>query len=187
MLSSEEFDAYFDNAKSEWFRLEGLSSYKVDVEQPRLRAYLAGEPYASHAAPSPWYEEIERRVREGIAFRKVRVLAGPLSEYERWECEWSYTATERLGQRTFIIDRSEVDTLPELPPFDWWMMDGRVVLRMHYDNQGRFLGASAIDDPEEVAAYVRLRDQALDLATPFPAYWRSHPQYWRENWLRSGS
>ncbi|MFC9065602.1 MULTISPECIES: DUF6879 family protein [Streptomyces] len=47
-------------------------------------------------------------------------MARPLSEYERWECEWPCTATDG-GQRTFMIDRSEVDAAPELP-FDWWMV-----------------------------------------------------------------
>lgn len=183
MLSDGEFNACFDEARSEWFRLEAHSTYSVDVEQPRFRAYLAGEPYDPESEPKEWYEEIQRRVSDGIAYRKVRVVEGPLSEYERWEFEWSYTATEKLGQRTFVLDRSESTELPELPPYDWWLIDGRVVLRMRYDDAARFLGAERIDSAAAVAEHIRWRDAALAATVPFPEYWRAHPQYWRQNWL----
>jgi hypothetical protein len=183
MLSNAEFDACFDEARSEWFRLESHGSYTVDVEQPRFRAYVAGEPYDPEAEPKAWYAEIERRVSEGVAYRKVRVVDGPLSEYERWECEWSYTATEERGQRTFILDRSEAAAVPELPGYDWWLIDGRVVLRMHYDGSGGFIGAERLDNAGAVAEHSRWRDAALAAAVPFPDYWRAHPQYWRQHWL----
>jgi hypothetical protein len=183
MLSEAELDPFFDKARTEWFRLEALHSYTVDVEQPRLRAYLAGEPYESVPEPAAWYEEIRRRTDEGVAYRKVRVVCGPLGEYERWELEWGYTGSERHGQRTFIIDLAETRHPPQLPAYDWWMLDERVVLRFHYDDDGTFLGAVPIEDPGEVAEHVRHRDAALAVATRFPEYWKAHPQYWRENWL----
>ncbi|MGO4418716.1 DUF6879 family protein [Streptomyces sp. MCAF7] len=182
MLSSDEMNAYFDQARFEWFRLEALRSYRTAVEQPRFRAYMAGEPYDPDAEPKGWYEEIERRTGEGVAYRKVRIANGPLSDYERWEFEWSYAPTERRGQRTFVLDRAETSNAPDLPHYDYWMIDEHVVLRMHYDDQGQFTGAQRIDAPDEIAAHVRYRDAALAVSVPFPDYWNAHPQYWRQNW-----
>ena len=185
MLSETELDPFFDEARTEWFRLEALHSYSVGAEQARLGAYLAGESYESVPEPTAWYEEIRRRTDEGVVYRKVRVVQGPLSEYERWELEWGYAGSERHGQRTFIIDLAETPQPPELPGYDWWMFDERVVLRFCYDDSGEFLGAEPIDDPGQVAAHVRYRDAALAAAACFPEYWKAHPQYWRENWLDS--
>lgn len=187
MLSEAELDPYFDEAQREWFRLEALRSYAVDMEQPRIRAYLAGEPLDSMPEPKAWYEEIQRRTDEGVLFRKIRVVHGPLTKYERWECEWGYTGSARHGQRTFIIDLAEVAGPARLPGYDWWMFDERVVLRFHYADDGRFLGADPIEDPGQVAAHVRHRDEALAAAVPFPEYWAAHPQYWRESWLGARS
>jgi hypothetical protein len=186
MLAESDLAPFFDNARREWFRLEGLAEYAVDVEQERFRAYLAGEPYDPEGEPRAWYEEIRRRVAEGIVFRKVRILRGPLSEYERWECEWSYPATERAGQRTHVIDLAETPNPPQLPGYDWWMFDEAVVLRMHYADDGGFVGADEIRDPAEVAAHVRYRDAALRVAVPFPVYWHGHPHYHRQHWTSTG-
>ena len=185
LLNDAELDPFFEGAEREWFRLEALHSYRYPVETPRLRAYLAGEPYDPSAEPREWYDYIQRRVGQGVRFSKVRVLRGPLSEYERWECEWSYTPTERHGQRTFILDLAEVTVPPALPEYDWWMFDERVVLRMHYDEGGTFVGAEVIDDTAQVAAHRRHRDVALAAAVAFPDYWSGHPQYWRCNWLNA--
>ncbi|CAJ64971.1 MULTISPECIES: DUF6879 family protein [Frankia] len=182
MLSESELDPLFNDARSEWFRLEGHHTYSTTVEQPRLHAYLAGEPYDQASEPTAWLAEIHDRVAGGLRFRKVRVLQGPLSAYERWECEWSYPATERAGQRTFVLDLAETPDPPALPDYDWWMFDERLVLRMHYDAAGNFVGGELLDDPIAAAAHVSFRDAALAAAVPFPAYWAGHPQYWRRNW-----
>jgi hypothetical protein len=65
------------------------------------------------------------------------------------------------------------------------MLDERIVLRYHYDSSGAFLGADPLGEPDRVAEHRRYRDGALAAAVPFPRYWASHPQYWRENWLKA--
>ncbi|WP_439677115.1 DUF6879 family protein [Embleya sp. MST-111070] len=181
LLTEAEFDACFDDARFEAFRLEALSAYAVPVETPRFRSYLAGEPYDPEAEPAAWYDYIRERTAAGVTFRKVRMLKGPLSEYERWECEWSYTATERVGQRTHVIDLAEMTAPDELPSYDWWMFDRASVVRMHYGDGGEFIGAERLGD-EVVLRHVRWRDEAVAAAVSFPDYWDAHPQYWRQNW-----
>jgi hypothetical protein len=185
VLSEAELDPFFDEVARDLFRMEARREYAVGVESDRLRAYLAGEPYDPSAEPAGWYSYIRGKVNAGVAFRKVRVVRTPLSLYERWECEWSYPATERCGQRTFILDLAEAPEPLELPGYDWWMFDERVVLRMHYDDAGGFVGAERLDQAT-VGAHVGYRDAALAVAVPFPAWWAAHPQDWRDNWLDAG-
>jgi Family of unknown function (DUF6879) len=148
----------------------------------RLRGYLAGEPYDPQAEPTAWYDYIQGWSDRGVTFRKVHLMAGPLTEYLCFECEWSYTATEKRGQRTFVLDLAETAAPPRMPDYDFWMFDESVVLKFVYDDAGRFLGAERLDGTE-ASRHVAYRDAALAAAVPFPRYWAAHPQYWRENWL----
>ena len=183
MLTEAELDPYFDDIKREAFRLEALPAYAVDAESAGLSAYLAAEPFQKSDAGQAFNEFIRDQVEAGVTWHRVRVVRGPLTDYERWECEWGYAVSEEFGHRTFILDLSETVNPPGRPGYDWWMLDERVVLRFHYDDRGAFLGADALEDAGQLAEHRRYRDAALAAAVPFPAYWSAHPQYWRENWL----
>ena len=183
MLSEADLDPFFDAIRREAFRLEALPSYAVPVEAAGLAAYLAGDPYQKSGAGQAFNEYIRSQVEAGVTWRRARVVRGPLSDYERWECEWGYAMSEQSGHHTFVLDLAETPDPPELPSYDWWMFDERVVLPFHYDGEGAFLGADLLDDPGQVSEHVRHRDAALAAAVPFPQYWAAHPQYWRENWL----
>ena len=185
MLTESELDPYFDAIRREAFRLESLPAYAVSSESASLRAYLAGEPYQRSDAGQAFKDYVRSQVEAGVRWHRVRVVRGPLSDYERWECEWGYTANEQLGYPTFVLDLSEAADPPELPGYDWWLLDEQIVLRFHYDGDGAFAGADVLDDPGEVAEHRGHRDAALAAATPFPQYWAAHPRYWRENWLRT--
>jgi hypothetical protein len=183
VLSESDLDPFFDQAASDWFRFEAHRTYNATFEQSRLRAYIAGEPYDPSSEPRQWLDYIRQRVTQGISFSKVRVVSSPLTAYERWECEWSYPATEHAGQRTFILDLAEVPQPPPLTDYDWWMFDNTTVLRMHYDDNGAFVGAEDIVDPTLVTEHVHHKDVALEMSSPFHDYWAAHPQYWRQNWV----
>jgi Family of unknown function (DUF6879) len=187
MLSETELDPFFDAARREAFRLEALPAYAVTVESAGLSAYLAGEPFQKSDAGQAFNEYVRSQVAAGVTWRRVRVVRGPLTDYERWECEWGYTVSEEFGHHTFVLDLTETAHPPELPGYDWWMFDERVVLRFHYDHRGTFLGADPIDDPGQVAEHIRYRDAALTAAIPFLQYWAAHLQYWRQNWLKARS
>ena len=183
MLSESDLDPFFDHAVSSWFRFEAHRTYTTSFEQPRLRAYLTGEPYDASSEPTQWLDYIQQRVADGVAFSKVRVLDGPLTAYERWECEWSYPATERVGQRTFILDLAETPAPPFLTEYDWWMFDEATVLKMHYGADGTFVGAESLDDAAVIAEHAHHREAVLAAAVAFQDYWTAHPQYWRQNWV----
>lgn len=181
LLADADLDPYFDLARRDIFRMEVLPEYRVDSEKPQFRAYMAGEPYDISREPTPWQSYIRARVSGGITWRKVHVLGPELTHYERWECEWSFPATGRHGQRAHILDRAEADRIG-LPPYDWWMFDEATVLRFHYDDTGVFAGAEPL--PEAAAAeHVVWRNQAIAAAAPFETWWSANPQHWRENWL----
>jgi hypothetical protein len=63
-----------------------------------------------------------------------------------------------------------------LPEEDFWLFDDGPVARMRYDEQGSFLGAELVDEPDQVARYCEWREVALQAATPYHQYVAEHPE-----------
>src|SRR5437868_7585515 len=124
------------------FRLEVLSQYTVDSDQGNVESYLGGDPEPSWAKGGPWFDHLAAERASGKRRYRVHIVEPPLSDYLRYECEWGYSYTVAAGEDVYVLDISET-ALPtrELIDHDWWLLDEEHVLRMHYDAEGRFLGA----------------------------------------------
>ena len=85
------------------------------------------------------------------------------------------------GEPTRVIDLAESYLPPDLEdaPGDWWLIDGRDVVRMHYHPDGRFRGAEVLEDPEHVSWHHLAADAAWQVAEDFTTWWARHPQYRR--------
>lgn len=166
------------------FRLEVLREYDSDRERDNIAAYLADEPKASFT--SDWNDFIRSKIEAGVVWNKVHVCRSPLTDYGRWAFEWPCADTEEAGQRLYVLDLAEVAEPPALPNYDYWMYDESVVVRMIYDEAGRYLGNERLPDAD-VAAHVAYRNAAIAAATNYPDYWASHPRFWRENWSTASS
>lgn len=184
MLSENELEALFDKFQHAAFRMETLPRYTVDSETERLRRYLAGEPLEIEAAIREWLEFMAEEIRAGKRWHKVHILRAPLSEYLRFECEWGYAVSTQYGQEVYILDESERARPADIPDEDFWLFDDDAVARLHYDGEGRFLGAE-LADAADVPRYRDYRDLAVRAAEPFASWWARHPEYQRENWLGS--
>ncbi|MGH8909339.1 MAG: DUF6879 family protein [Egibacteraceae bacterium] len=187
LLSDEELEELFDHFEQSAFRLETLDYYGVERDMQELRLYLAGEPHRP-AVPedvAAWNNQIIAWVAEGKRYYRVHVVQSPLNDYLRFECEWGYVYTQRTGEEIFILDTAERPRPEELPDEDFWLLDDDKVIRMHYDEEGRFVGGELLPG-SEAPRYCRYRDMAVAAAVPFEEYWAAHPEYLRENWLKSG-
>jgi hypothetical protein len=180
MLSEAELDALWDGLEREAFRLETLDRYAVPHEAEVVRRYLSGAPHQETEFSRAWADYVARTTAQGVVYHRVHVVHSPLSEYLRYECEWGYTRYTQRGERAYILDTAEVDLPWEVPGYDFWLLDDHVIW-MHYDRDGRYVGAELLD--AEVTAHRRARDAALAAAVPFEEWWHAHQQYWRENWL----
>ena len=162
------------------FRLEVLEKYTVDSDEENFRDYLAGGPAPTWAAGSEWMDQLARERAEGKRNYRVHVLASPLSDYLRYECEWGYVYTSRAGEEIFILDTAETPRPGGLIDEDFYLLDDERVLVMRYDDNGCLLGGEP--QPEsETGRYLRCREAALSRAVPFARYWAEHPQFWREH------
>ncbi len=166
------------------FRLEVLDQYTVESDHENVQRYLAGGPAPSWADGDEWMGKLAQDRAAGKRNYRVHVLRSPLSDYLRYECEWGYVYTSRAGEEIYILDLSETPRPDGLIDEDFYLMDDEHVLVMRYDREGRLLGgepATAADLPR----YRKCRQVALAHAEPFSFYWAQHPEFWRENWLRT--
>jgi hypothetical protein len=107
----------------------------------------------------------------------VRIVRGPLTEYERYECQWGYIPLAEHGENIRILDLTDTP-FPLAAIGDFSVFDDVHAIRMHYDSDGRPLGASVVE--RDVEFFVAVRDMVWQLSEPFAAWWARHPEHHRE-------
>lgn len=178
MLDERELGAYLRQATRSLFRLELLPLYDVPTDRGDFPRYLAGEPAPDMERKGHWLEFLREQRAQGIDRHRVRVLRTPLSDYDRYACEWGYAYNVPAGDDTRILDVARRPLSPAVVDHDFWLVDHERPVWMHYDDEGHFLGATVID-PAESGRYQAARDAAWDAAEPFEAWWAAHPEYHR--------
>lgn len=177
MLDETALGQLLDLAERSLFRLEVLDAYDVASDGGDFSRYLRGDAAPDPARKEPWLARLRDDARRGLRNYRVHVVRSPLSPYLRYEFEWGYAYNVQAGEDIRILDVSEVSP-PPLISEDFWLVDDREVVRMHYDLEGRFFGAEILAS-REVSRYRAARDAAWQAAEPFSSYWSAHPQFRR--------
>jgi hypothetical protein len=171
-MTPEEFDALFDDFRHTVFRLEALPAYNVGgTEAERLTAFREGWPLAERSVRTdPWVARIAvSTVVGGKEWLRARVVDDPLTEYERFELE-AYRESQAVGEQIRIVRRTRVgDVGPDFWLFDTGTQNARAVL-MRYDDEGHWLGADLITEPDELATLNERRERVLEGAVPLNQY-----------------
>ena len=83
----------------------------------------------------PWLEQIKRLTGQGKQISRVRVLAEPPTDYQRWEM-WAAPWHTRAGEdiRYMTAQPGREDRLDLLN--DWWLLDDERVIVMHFTGDG---------------------------------------------------
>jgi hypothetical protein len=167
-LASGEFNELFTSFGHTAYRLETLQRYDVSYEEETFAAFLAGHPVPPDMAKNEWTSMISQAVAAGKSFRRVHVVSEPLTDYLRYEIEWSYGPNVAAGEDIRILPGQPGPL--GLPDHDYWLFDSRDLWVMEYDGDGRFLHAEQASDPAAIVQHNYWRDQALSLATPYTDY-----------------
>jgi uncharacterized protein DUF6879 len=178
-LDVAELGQHLGAFRDELFRMETLPEYAVSSDGDDYRRWLAGETEPTWERKNRWLATLRAERAAGKISRRVRVLSAQLSEYERYACEWGYALNTAAGEEIRILRRGE-HSLPEgaIIDRDFWIVDDREVVAMHYDEDGRFEGAEIL--PEATLDWHRdARDRTWAVAEPFGAWWASHPELHR--------
>lgn len=99
---------------------------------------------------------------EGRRFRRVRVVSMPLTDYSRFGV-FCAGHTNAAGEDIRYLRR---DQAADLPDYDYWLFDSRLLVLMHFDKAQNFLGGEIIDNPAVIVEHNYWRDVAWHLAVP---------------------
>jgi hypothetical protein len=169
-MDAAALGAFLRGAKHDLFRLEIRDFYEPDREG--YERWLAGDGL-DEAVMGPWLERLRAEKARGLRRRRVHVLRSPLAPYLRYECEL-YARNARAGEGIRILDTAERPGVPgSRMGTDFWAVDRRDVVIMHYTPEGAFTSARRAP-PAAVGTYLALAARAWDAAEPFQAWWARH-------------
>ena len=169
-ITEAEFDELLRSFKRTAFRLEARDSYALGYERKDFERFLIGLPTPPPDRDwwRPWLDQIARLTDEGKTVSRVRILASPASDYQRWEA-WGARWNMEAGERVSYLPREWAGRL-KLPQDDWWLLDDERVILMLFTDEGEIDRKMLIDDPGIVARYLKWRDLAVQNAIPADDY-----------------
>ncbi len=137
--------------------MEVRDSYDSSYENDSLQKFLAGEP-----DDLPWMQDWLKMIRAASAggrrFSRVRVVMVPLTDYSRFGV-WCSQFTNGAGEDIRYVTRDEA-VADGLPNHDYWLLDSRKLVRMNFDDGGRFEGGEIVEDPTMIVQHNYWRDVA---------------------------
>lgn len=154
-LVGNEFSQLFRSFEFTAFRLETRDSYDSPNERRALAQFVAGHPVDLNWFQG-WLSMIRQATTDGRRFTRVRVVSVPFTDYTRFGLFCSQHTTA-AGEDIRYLTRDQAEGLPE---YDYWLFDSRTLVRMHFDDQAKFLGGEVIDDPSVVVQHGYWRDMA---------------------------
>ena len=162
------------------YRLETLQSYAGSGEDEDLAAFAAGRPEPGSPEKDEWTAMIAANHRAGRIQQRVHVVTEPLTDYMRFELTWAYAPNVAAGEDIRIIPGYRDGEWPyPLPQFDYWLFDSRDMYINRYTEDGIWLGAEPVEDPDQIVSACHWRDAALYRAVPWRQYIATRPELHR--------
>lgn len=167
--------------QTDLLRIQTLDFYNVASDEDSYDRYAAGEPWVMTDFKRSWLQELRDRAATGRSWRIAHVVREPLpTTYQRYQFEWGYAMNRQAGQDIRVLAADDTATARHLfGAGDFWLVDYRKVVVMHYGDDRTFLGASE-PSTEHVAVYAALAELTWKASTPFDTWWAAHPQYHRD-------
>jgi hypothetical protein len=179
LLDAANLRAVLEQTTRDLFRFEQLPAYEVASDGSDFRRYLDGAQQPTWDRKQPWLDTLRTWTAQGRIRRRVRLIHDPITDYERYACEWGYALNSQAGEDIRIIDLATTPLPTELTGLpDFWLVDGEDVVCMHYDPAGRFIGAAVLAS-DEVVPYQRAARVAWQESSDFATWWDAHPKHHR--------
>ncbi|WP_439673973.1 DUF6879 family protein [Embleya sp. MST-111070] len=149
---------------------ETRDDYAVDGEDEDFEAWRAGRLSDEEEASwwAPFLDEVVAATGRGVAFRRLRVVSEPVSDYLRYE-HVGTGQNIKAGEQVRWLPRARAGDLL-LPALDGWVFDERVLLLHHFGGDNRMIGHELVRDAARAAAYAAAFERLWERATPHEEY-----------------
>jgi hypothetical protein len=166
LISEAEFNDLLGSFERSAFRLEVRDAYSLGYERADFEDFLAGRPTPPPELDwwRPWLEQIKRLTSEGKTISRVRVLAEPPSDYQRWEL-WAAPWHAEAGEKIGYLPRGRALRLGLPISDDWWLLDDERLIVMRFTPDGEIDSKYLTTDPSTITSLIQWRDLAVRNAT----------------------
>lgn len=105
LLDLSQLKHTLETASRDLFRWETLPAYEVASDGTDYGRYLDGADAPTPERKQPWLDTLRAEAECGRTRRRVRIIHDPITDYERYSCEWGY-ALKPPGRRAHPGHRS---------------------------------------------------------------------------------
>jgi hypothetical protein len=166
-ISAAERDAFFRTFRREALHLETRDVYGTEIENEPLRKWRAGAPDDLGWFQS-WLAEVRQNVRAGKAYRRVRLVSEPVSDYIRFEHSHAHHAVE-VGEDIRWLPRRLASGLL-FPGNDVWIFDREVAAFTVFSGTGEPVERLVTRDPSVLERCTVAFEAAWQIAIPHNEY-----------------
>ncbi|MGH3661996.1 MAG: DUF6879 family protein [Micromonosporaceae bacterium] len=167
-IGAAEFDSLFHNFTVEAWRLETRDAYAMSYEREDYERFLSGDLLIEPPDMEwfkPWLDMITKQTGAGKRVGRVRLLAEPPTDYQRWEM-WVGSWNSRAGEELRYMPRARAVELGLPTNQDWWMFDSESIVILRFNDNNELLGYEKLTDPAIVAQHLAWRDLAVRHSAP---------------------
>lgn len=155
-LSLPELAAWIgEHHTRDLFRFEPMPFYASASDGDDFARFLAGET-GPNVDKSGWRNTLATARAEGRAWRRLRVIHAPMTDYERYSCAWGYPDNVAWGETVKVLPVNHGDRTHERIG-DFFVVDDEHVARSYYGDDGAFTHARIVEG-EEADVLIGLRD-----------------------------
>lgn len=172
VIDGEMFWSLFEGFRDTAWRWEAQPVFTIADEQPDLQRFLRGEPEPL-GHNEDWHHQIKEWAQAGKRISRVRLLAEPVTDYQRYQLAWGIPGNVAAGEEVRILTKDHAVGL-DLPDQDFWIFDNHRVVFLNFDQAGRLVDRELVDRPD-LDLFLSWRDAAVT---------RSHA--WQD-WTRDGA
>jgi hypothetical protein len=166
-LSQDEFIEAVNGFADSSLHLEMRDSYGTEVELPRMAAWVAGEP-DDYAWLAPYCADLKTWAGAGKSVRRARIVSEPLSTYRRWSYG-NATVMVDAGEDIRWVPRRLVSSIA-LPGNDFFLLDHRLVIFLHYAGNGLNSAYTSSTDPHDLTLCAAAFEAVWTLGVPHREY-----------------
>jgi hypothetical protein len=147
-ITDKEFERLLTcGFEREAVHLETRDAYGTAVELPYMAKWAAGQPDDLHWLQS-WCSTLRDHVEAGRSVRRARIVSEPLSDYQCWSHSIAHPMVD-AGEDIRWVPRERVSSLA-IPGNDYYLLDDRLVVFLHYAGNGLSTNMVTSVDPADI-------------------------------------
>jgi hypothetical protein len=174
----ELIDTHFAEPGDLLQRIERQPRYNVPSQVADTMAWERDPATVDTSGLQSWARVVADDKRRGLLRERIRVFGKELTSDEAMTLDVAWPILAPFQEQR-VLRRGEHLILDDVP-LDYFVVRRHtgltLVIAMHYDGSGAFVGAEVVQTPRRRGLFLRDWEQAWEAAVPFEQYETGHPE-----------